>query len=67
MKTFDDALRKATDIVDMPDRRAALLVKLILQNKGKLAENRRDQFSELRDEELSAIEAAIRDSTQVRN
>ncbi len=66
LKAFDEALRKTAEIVDMPDRRAALLVKLILQNKGRLAGNRREQFAELRDDELLAIEAAIRESAVAR-
>ena len=48
------------DIVDMPDRRASLLVRLILQNKGTLARNKRDHFAELRDEEVASIESAVR-------
>ena len=47
------------DIVDMPDRRASLLVRLIFQNKGRLSQAKRTTFSELNDDELSAIEAAV--------
>jgi hypothetical protein len=43
----------------MPDRRASLLVRLIMQNKGKLAKNKRDIFSEITDEELARIEKGI--------
>ena len=43
----------------MPDKRASLLVRLILQNKGRLAKNKRDLFSEVTDEELTKIEKAI--------
>ena len=43
----------------MPDRRASLLVRLILQNKGKLSRAKREQFTELTDDELLAIEAAV--------
>ena len=43
----------------MPDKRASLLVRLILQNKGRLAKNKRDLFSEVTDEELTKIENAI--------
>ena len=65
LKKFDDALRRTMNIVDMPDRRAGLLVKLILQNKGSLAKNKRDQFPELRDEEIAEIEATIREYASV--
>jgi hypothetical protein len=43
----------------MPDKRASLLVRLIMQNKGRLAKNKRDMFSEVTDEELARIESAI--------
>ena len=49
------------EIVDMPDRRASLLVRLILQNDGTLAQNKREHFSEINDDELTSIEAAVRE------
>jgi Fic family protein len=59
LKVFDAAIRATMDIVDMPDRRASLLVRLIFQNKGRLSQAKRTTFSELNDDELSAIEAAV--------
>ena len=50
---------EAKEIVDMPDRRASLLVRLIMQNKGRLAKNKRDMFSEITDEEPARIEKGI--------
>jgi hypothetical protein len=44
----------------MPDRRASLLVRVILQNKGKLSQAKRSAFAELTDEEIEAIENAVR-------
>lgn len=60
LQTFDTAVRETMEIVDMPDRRASLLVRLILQNNGTLSHGKRSQFSELRDEEIAAIETVIR-------
>lgn len=61
LTVFDRALREAMEIVDMPDRRASLLVRMILQNRGQLSKNKRDkEFSELTDEEITRIEEAIR-------
>lgn len=57
---FDCAVRKTLDIVDMPDRRASLLIRLILQNNGTLSKSKRGEFGELTDDEIAAIEAAIR-------
>jgi len=59
LKVFDAAIRATMDIVDMPDRRASLLVRLILQNNGRLSLTKRATFSELNDEEISAIEEAV--------
>jgi Fic family protein len=59
IQRYDRALDETKEIVDMPDKRASLLVRLILQNKGRLAKNKRDLFSEVTDEELTKIEKAI--------
>jgi len=48
MKVFDAAIRATMDIVDMPDRRASLLVRLILQNNGRLSQTKRATFPNLR-------------------
>jgi DNA polymerase III beta subunit-like protein/Fic/DOC family protein len=59
LAVFDTALRAVLNIVDMPNRRASLLIRLILQNKGKLSKSKRASFSELTDEEISRIEGAV--------
>ena len=59
LSTFDAAVARTMDIVDMPDRRASLLVRLILQNQGTLSKNKRPDFVELSDAELASIEAAV--------
>jgi hypothetical protein len=61
LNVFDRSVQRTMEIVDMPDRRASLLVRLILQNKGKLAQNKREHFSEIHDEELASIETAVRE------
>lgn len=61
---FDASVRAAMEIVDMPDRRASLLVRLILQNNGALAAGRRALFPEVTDPEIEAIEAALRAETE---
>ncbi len=58
---FDRALTAVREIVDMPDRRASLLVRLSMQNGGRLSASKRPQFSELSDAELAALEAAIQE------
>ena len=59
VRVFDGAIRATMEIVDMPDRRASLLVRLILQNNGRLSQTKRATFPELKDEEISAIEEAV--------
>jgi hypothetical protein len=59
LAVFDAAVRRVLDIVDMPDRRASLLVRLILQNKGRLSKSKRTAFAEISDDELHDIEKAV--------
>jgi Fic family protein len=59
LAVFDAALRATLNIVDMPNRRASLLVRLILQNKGKLSQGKRTSFSEITDQEVNRIENAV--------
>jgi hypothetical protein len=58
------AIRATMDIVDMPERRASLLVRLILQDNGRLSQTKRATLSELKDEEISAIEEAVASLSQ---
>jgi hypothetical protein len=59
LKRYDRAIEAADKIVEMPGFRASLLVRLILQNHGRLSKAKRGQFAELSDEEIAAIENAI--------
>jgi Fic family protein len=60
LEVFDKAMIAVQKIVDMPNARASLLVRLILQNHGTLSGKKRRQFAELSDEEIIRIEEAIR-------
>jgi hypothetical protein len=60
LTVFDRALAAAREIVDMPDRRLSLFVRLVLQNRGTLSRRKRGQFEELSDDEVGAMENAIR-------
>jgi len=59
LKFRDAAVRAVMEIVDMPNQRAALLVRTIHQNNGKLLEDKRQQFAELTDDEIGKIVSAI--------
>ena len=57
---FEQALSGVREIVDMPDRRASLLVRLCMQNRGRLTARKRARFAELTDDEVVAMEGAVR-------
>jgi hypothetical protein len=59
VEVFDAALYALRDVVDMPDRRASLLVKLCMQNGGRLSQSKRKQFAELSDDEVVRVETAL--------
>ena len=59
LSVFDAAFTAVRNVVEMPDRRAALLVRLCMQNGGVLSQNKRKQFSELTDAEITAMEEAL--------
>lgn len=61
---FDRAFNAVREIVDMPDRRASLLVRLCMQNEGILSSSERERFAELTDSEIEAMEAAVQEAMQ---
>ena len=65
LTVFDQALTEVMNIVDMPDRRASLLVRLIPQNRGTLSKIKRErEFPELTDDEVTSIEKAVREISE---
>jgi Fic family protein len=56
---FDRAFTAVREIVDMPDRRASLFVKLCMQNGGRLSTAKRAQFPELSDAEIAQLETQV--------
>jgi hypothetical protein len=59
MDVFDKSMEAVASVVDMPDKRAALLIKLVLQNGCKLSAGKRSVFEELTDGEVERIQDAI--------
>jgi hypothetical protein len=57
--SFDAAFRAVQSVVDMPDTRIRLLVRLLMQNHGQLSAVRRGVFSFLTDGEIAEIETRI--------
>jgi Fic family protein len=57
---YDETKRALQEIVDMPDRRIDLFIRLCLQNNGRLsARKRTSYFDFLSDEEITRMEQAI--------
>jgi Fic family protein len=64
LQKFDAARESIREIVDLPDRRLDLLLKLLHQNKGILAARKREDFSELSHAELESIEHRYQEAFQ---
>jgi len=59
LQNFDQAMAAVRAVVDMPDKRATLLVKMCLENHGRLSRRKRDHFEELTEIELEKIQTAL--------
>jgi hypothetical protein len=59
LASYDKIKRGLQETVDMPDRRMDLFIRLCLQNKGRLAKGKRDQFDELTDVEVQDMEKVV--------
>lgn len=58
---YDKTKQAVQEVVDMPDRLIDLFIQLCLQNNGRLAAGkRRSHFGFLTDDELAAMEGAVR-------
>lgn len=66
VEVFDRALSAVREVIDMPDRRAALFVRLVMQNDGRLSGAKRPQFEELSDSEVAVLEAEIQRAKEAR-
>ena len=57
---YDRARKAIQEVIDMPDKKLDLFIKLCLQNNGRLsAGKRKTQFAFLRNDELEAIEGIV--------
>lgn len=56
IRSYDRAKVSICEVVDMPNARLDLLIKLLYQNKGALSKGKRALFKEITDEELARIE-----------
>ena len=57
---YDQSKAAMQEIVDMPDRKIDLFIRLCVQNHGKLSASKREsQFAVLSDAEVRAMEQAV--------
>ncbi|MGC9424070.1 Fic family protein [Vibrio sp.] len=62
LASYDNTKKALQDIIDMPDRLIDLFIQLCLQNNGKISSRKRSvHFSFLADEELEAMELAVKE------
>ena len=62
LSSYDSVVSEIQEISDMPNNQLDLLIKLIIQNKGKLSENKKiKHFNFLTDYELEAIENIVKE------
>jgi hypothetical protein len=57
---YDQAKREMRDVVDMPDRKADLFIRLVAENHGELSVTKRNShFSELKNAEIERLEEIV--------
>lgn len=59
LAAFDAARRRMAQVVDMPDSRLDLFIRLCLQGRGRLSGNKRPRFPELTNAEVERMEAVV--------
>ena len=59
LKAYDKMREAMRRIVDMPDKKANQFILFVRQNGGHLSQRKRHLFSELRDEEITRLEAVM--------
>lgn len=60
IRGYDQAKVAIRNIVDVPNARLDLLIKLLYQNKGTLSKAKRKDFKELTDDEITQMEEVFR-------
>jgi hypothetical protein len=57
---YDRAYGSVRAVVDMPNKKISLFVRLTMHNDGKFPKSKRRLFAELADKEIAVMEAAVR-------
>jgi len=64
LRAYDAGLRALLEVVDMPDKRAALMMRLLIQHSYQLSKRKRELFPEITDDELHMIEQVVREAAE---
>ncbi|MBT4512501.1 MAG: Fic family protein [Chloroflexi bacterium] len=61
LDAFDQSKTRMREIVDMPDRKLDLFIRLSLQNRGRLSKSKRPLFDKLTDDEIDKMTSVVMD------
>ena len=60
VSVLDEATKSVREVVEMPDRKLSLFMRLCMQNRGRIAKRKKKLFDDLTLDEIEAMEAAVR-------
>ncbi|MCK4981436.1 MAG: Fic family protein [Victivallaceae bacterium] len=61
LNIFDQAKNRMREVVDMPDRKLDLFIRICLQNRGRISKNKTTQFSMLTSDEINKLSTIVQD------
>ncbi len=62
LRRFDEVRARMRELVEMPDKKEQLFIRLCLANGGRLAARKRDRFAELDDPTIARLETIVREA-----
>ena len=66
LDVFDQSRNRMREVVDMPDRKLDLFIRLSLQNRGRLSKSKRPLFDKLTDDEIDEMTSVVMDVIKVK-
>jgi hypothetical protein len=66
LEIYDAAREEIRNLLDMPDRKLDLFLRLCLEGKGRVSKTKRHLFPELEDGEISRLEALVEKTVAAR-
>jgi hypothetical protein len=61
LRRFDEVRARMREVVEMPDKKEQLFIKLTMRNGGRLSARKRQRFTELDDATIAALEEIVTD------